>query len=193
MEQTLVVVKSDGIVRGLTGQILARFERTGLKIVAAKMMQVSREHVEKHYPKDRDELWIGIGNKSLENYAEQGLDVVKEMGTADPKEIGHQVRVWLQDYMTEGPVFAFVLEGPHAIELVRQITGHTLPLKAAPGTIRGDYSFDSAAIANSRKRPIRNLIHASGNKEEAEFEVALWFNKDEIVSYTRAEEMAMMG
>jgi nucleoside-diphosphate kinase len=121
------------------------------------------------------------------------MDAVKEMGTADAKEIGHMVRKWLQEYMTEGPVFAFVLEGPHAVELVRQITGHTLPLKAAPGTIRGDYSFDSAALANTRKRPIRNLIHASGNVEEAEFEVALWFGKDEIVSYKRAEEMAMMG
>lgn len=193
IEQTLVVIKPDGIVRGLTGQIVARFERVGLKIVAAKMMQVTKDLAEKHYPADRDELWVAIGNKSLENYADEGLDPIKEMGTADPKEIGDKVRVWLHEYITEGPVFAFVLEGPHSVELVRQITGHTLPLKALPGTIRGDYSFDSSALANAKKRPIRNLIHASGNREEAEFEVNLWFKKDEIVSYKRAEEYAMMG
>lgn len=193
IEKTLVVVKPDGVVRGLTGQIVARFERVGLKLVAARMMHVTKELAAMHYPADRDELWLAIGNKSLENYAEEGLDPVKEMGTADPKEIGDKVREWLHDYITEGPVFAFVLEGPHAVELVRQITGHTLPLKAAPGTIRGDYSFDSAAMANAKKRPIRNLIHASGNKEEAEFEVNLWFGKDEFVTYKRVEEFAMLG
>lgn len=193
MEQTLVVVKPDGVVRGLTGRIVARFERIGLKVVAAKMMQVEKDLAEKHYPKDRDELWEGIGNKTLENYKEEGVDPMEALGTADAKEIGHIVRIWLHEYISEGPVFAFVLEGPHAVELVRQVVGHTLPLKAAPGTIRGDYSFDSSVIANEKKRPIRNLIHASGNREEAEFEVALWFKESEIVSYKRAEEAAMLG
>lgn len=193
MEQTLVVVKPDGVVRGLTGRIVARFERIGLKVVAAKMMQVEKDLAEKHYPKDRDELWEGIGNKTLENYKEEGVDPMEALGTADAKEIGHMVRVWLHEYISEGPVFAFVLEGPHAVELVRQVVGHTLPLKAAPGTIRGDFSFDSSVVANEKKRPIRNLIHASGNREEAEFEVALWFKENEIVSYKRAEEAAMLG
>ena len=193
MEQTLVVIKPDGVVRGLVGRIIKRFERVGLKIVAAKMMQVSKEHAEKHYPSDRHELWEGIGKKTLENYEEQGMDPIKEMGTADPKEIGDQIREWLHEYITEGPVFAFVLEGPHAIEIVRQMAGHTLPFKAAPGTIRGDFSFDSAAIANSKKRPIRNLIHASGNRAEAKHEVELWFDKNEMTSYKRVEEVAMMG
>lgn len=192
MEQTLVVVKPDGVARGLVGEIVRRFERIGLKIVAAKMMQVTKEHAEKHYPEDREELWTGIGGKTLENYEEMGVDAVKEIGTNDPSKIGHIVRVWLHEYITEGPVFAMVLEGPHAVELVRQTVGHTLPLKAAPGTIRGDFSFDSAFIANAKKRPIKNLIHASGTVEEAEFEVALWFPKDEIVSYKRVEEYVML-
>lgn len=193
IERTLVVIKPDGVVRSLTGEILTRFERVGLKIVAAKMMQVSPEHAEKHYPTDRHELWKGIGQKTLENYAEEGIDPVESMGTADPKEIGDQVRVWLHKYITEGPVFAFVLEGPHAVELVRQIVGHTLPLKAAPGTIRGDFGFDSSALANAAKRPIRNLVHASGNREEAEHEVSLWFSPEEFVTYTRSDEHVMMG
>jgi nucleoside-diphosphate kinase len=86
-----------------------------------------------------------------------------------------------------------VLEGPHSVELVRRITGHTLPIKAASGTIRGDFSFDSSYLANSAKRPIRNLIHASGDLDEAQYEVALWFGDDEIVSYKRADEEVMKG
>lgn len=193
MEKTLVVIKPDGVARGLVGEIIRRFERVGLKVVASKMLQVTAEHAEKHYPKDRDALWIGIGKKTLENYEEMGVDPKKELGTDDPHEIGHMVRVWLHKYITEGPVFAMVLEGPHSVELVRRITGHTLPIKAASGTIRGDFSFDSSYLANSAKRPIRNLIHASGDLDEAQYEVALWFGDDEIVSYKRADEEVMKG
>lgn len=192
-EQTLVVVKPDGVERGLIGEILRRFERTGLKVVAAKMLQVPQELADRHYPDDREELWKGIGQRSLDNYQAMGLDPVKEVGSDDPKIIGAKVREWLKKYITEGPVFAFVMEGPHAVEIVRQFVGHTLPLNAAPGTIRGDFSFDSSALANSAGRPIRNLVHASGNLEEAGYEVGLWFSPEEIVSYKRVEEAAMMG
>ncbi len=192
MEQTLVVVKPDGIMRGLSGEIIKRFEQVGLKIVAAKMLQVTPEHAEKHYPKERTSLWKGIGGKTLDNYKEMGVSAKDELGTDDAEEIGHIVRVWLHKYITEGPVLAFVMEGPHAVELVRRIVGHTLPLKAASGTIRGDYSFDSSFLANSAKRPIRNLIHASGDLEEAKYEVSLWFAPEEIVSYKRVEEVAML-
>ena len=194
MEQTLVVVKPDGVARGLIGEIIRRFERVGLKVVASKMMHVSKEHAEKHYPKERDALWRGIGQKTLDNYAEMGVNPKDELGTDDPYEIGHNfVRVWLHKYITEGPVFAMVLEGPHAVELVRRITGHTLPVKAASGTIRGDFSFDSSFLANSAKRPIRNLIHASGDLDEAKYEVDLWFDQTEIVTYKRADEDVMKG
>jgi len=186
MERTLIIVKHDGVARGLVGEIVRRFERVGLKLVASKMIQVT-----KHYPKDRDSLWIAIGNKTIENYTEMGANVKESMGTNDPKEIGHIVREWLHKYLIQGPVFACIFEGPHAVELVRQIVGHTLPLKALPGTIRGDFSYDSSYLANSAKRPIKNLIHASGNVEEAEYEVPLWFSADEIVSYKRVEEDIM--
>ncbi len=191
MEQTLVVLKPDAVVRGISGEIISRFERVGLKIVAARFLQVDRPLAEKHYPADRKSLWTGIGNKTIENYQKLGQDVKKSMGIDDAYEIGKMVRVWLMDYLMEGPVLAFVLEGPHAVELVRKICGHTLPLLSAPGTIRGDYSYDSSFLANSNKRPIKNMMHASGTVEEAVYEIPLWFSKDEILSYERVEERAM--
>ncbi len=189
MERTLVVLKPDAVARGLIGQIITRFENVGLKIVAAKITVASRDLMENHYPDDREELWIGIGNKTLENYEQFDIDPVESLGTKDPKEIGKMVRVWLMDYMMEGAVLAMVIEGPHAVEMVRKLCGHTLPLISAPGTIRGDFSFDSSYLANSSKRPIKNLMHASGNKEEAEYEIPLWFTKDEIHTYKRIGEI----
>lgn len=182
MEQTLVVFKPDAMTRGVIGEIITRFEKVGLKIVAVKMLKAPRDLVEKHYPADREELWVGIGNKTLENYRDLDMDPKESLGTSDAKEIGKMVRVWLMDYIMEGPVLALVLESPHAVELVRKMIGHTLPLVSAPGTIRGDYSYDSSYLANSNKRPIRNLLHASGNLEEAKYEIPLWFTPEEIHS-----------
>jgi len=191
MEQTLVVFKPDAVARGLVGEITSRFEKVGLKIVAGKMMMVERSLADKHYPTSRTEFINGMGGKTLENYKDLGIDPVKEFGSDDPHEIGLKIREWLVDMITSGPVVAFVLEGPHAVELVRKLVGHTLPLLSAPGTIRGDYSFDSSYLANTESRPIKNLIHASGNKEEAAFEVGLWFQPSEIVNYERVEEKIM--
>lgn len=191
MDQTLVVLKPDTVARGVAGEIITRFERVGLKIVGAKFMRVSRELADKHYPESRTEFIDGMGNKTLENYQELGIDIKKEMGTDDPHKIGLEIREWLVAMITEGPVFAMVLEGPHAVELVRKLVGHTLPLKSAPGTIRGDYSFDSSYLANTARRPIKNMIHASGNIEEAAYEIPLWFSKEEIYAYERVQEKAM--
>lgn len=191
MEQTLIAIKPDGVVRGLTGEIITRFEKAGLKLVASKMLTVTKEHASKHYPADREELWTGIGNKTLENYEKLQVDAEKLLGTRDPKKIGDIVRVWLLDYIVSGPVFAAVFEGPHAVELVRKICGHTLPLLSPPGTIRGDYSFDSALLANTGKRAIKNLIHASGTVEEAKYEIPLWFAPKEIQKYKRTDENVM--
>ena len=187
-EKTLVVLKPDAVQRGIIGKIISRFERVGLKLVACKMLQVSRELADKHYPLSRREFIEGMGKKTLENYKDMGVDPIKEMGSDDPYEIGKKIRKWLVDMITSAPVLAMVWEGPHAVELVRKLIGHTLPLKANPGTIRGDFSFDSSYLANTGKRAIKNLIHASGDPEEAEYEVNLWFSKDEIHSYERAEE-----
>ena len=187
----MVIVKPDGVVRGLSGEIISRLEKVGLKLVGAKFTSASKELAEKHYPQDRKELWLGIAKKTLDNYKSFKADPVKLLGTDDPEKIGAMVRVWLLDYLSSGPVLALVFEGPHSVELIRKIVGHTLPLLSAPGTIRGDYSFDSSYLANTGKRAIKNLIHASGSVEEAKYEIPLWFSSDELHSYKRVEEDIM--
>jgi len=191
MEQTLIVLKPDAVIRGLIGEIVSRFEKVGLKIVGAKVMRADKKLAQKHYPVAREAFIRGMGQKTLENYEKLGIDPVKELGTADSLEIGKLIRDWLDVLITAGPVFAMVLEGPHAVELVRKMCGHTLPLLAEPGTIRGDLSYDSSYLANTGKRAIKNLIHASGTVEEAKYEIPLWFSPAELHSYERVEEEVM--
>jgi nucleoside-diphosphate kinase len=188
-ERTLVMVKPDGVLRGLVGEILHRYERAGLKIVGMKMVYADRSQAMDHYPASEEHMKI-MGEKSLETYEKYGLDPVAYVGTTDPLEIGKMIREWNADFLSSGPVVAIVLEGNHAIDNVRMITGNTLPTFALPGTIRGDYSVDSPALANSRKRAVKNLIHASGDPEEAEREIKHWFQENELHSYDRADEKA---
>ncbi len=183
IDQSLVILKPDTLTRGLIGQVIHRFEQAGLKLVAIKMMRVDKQLADKHYPLSRRDFIEGMGNKTLENYQEMAVDPIKEIGTDDAYEIGKIVRQWLVEMITAGPVIAMVWQGPHAIEIIRKLVGHTLPLKAAPGTIRGDYSYDSSYLANNGQRAIKNLIHASGNKEEAKYEINLWFKPEEIQDY----------
>ena len=174
MERTLILVKPDGVARGLTGEILSRFERTGLTLVALTHVHASKEHVGAHY--GNDPKWVaGMGGKTLENYEKQGIDPVQEMGSKDPLEIGKKIREWLVSWMASGPVVAAVFEGNDAVEIGKKLAGHTLPVYAAPGTIRGDFSNESAAAANAEKRPIQNTVHISGNLDDARHEVPHWF------------------
>lgn len=188
----MVVIKPDGVQRGLVGEILARFERAGLKVVALKMLRAPRQLLERHYPDD-DEFLRTVGAKTKEAFDAYGLDVRERMGTDDPREVGAQIRGWLVDFMASGPVVAAVVEGVHAVSAVRKLVGKTLPVFAEPGTIRGDFSTDSPTLANLERRPVRNLVHASGTVEEAEFEVRLWFQEEEIHTYRRADEVALFG
>lgn len=189
-EKTLVIVKPDGVRRGIVGEVISRFEKVGLKLVGLKLVKVDREQINRHYP-DSEE-WLGtLGEKSLADYEKLNLDPEKELGTKDPIEIGKMVKEWLIEYLSSGPVVAMVLEGNQAVENVRMIAGNTLPSFAQPGTIRGDFSVDSASLANTKKRAVKNVIHASGNQEEAEHEINLWFASEEIYTYKRAEEEAM--
>lgn len=191
MERTLVVLKPDAVQRGIVGDVITRFERVGLKIVGAKMFMPSRKVLDQHYPKDRKEFVKGIGQRTLDGYKEMGLDVREQFGSTDALKVGEIIRQWLVVSLSAGPVLALVIEGPHAIEVVRKIVGHTMPQKADPGTVRGDYSFDSAYLGNKNMRPIKNLIHASGNQEEAEFEVSLWFSDSEIFDYETVHQQHM--
>ena len=184
-ERTFVMIKPDGVRKGLIGEIIRRFEQRDLKIVALEMFQPTREQIDTHYPKD--EAWIRrLGQKTLGTYATYGLDAGKELGTADDLEIGKMVRKWLVDFMVSAPLVRMVVEGVHAVDMVRKICGATLPYLADVGTIRGDYSADSPAVANSEKRAVMNLVHASETTAEAEHEIKHWFgNRAAIFEYSR--------
>ncbi len=189
-EKTLVLVKPDGVKRGLIGEVVKRIERRGLKVIALKMVMADRARLEKHFPM-ADEWVERLGNKGLKTFTEYNIDPVKHMGTADPKEIGIKVKESLFEYMVSGPLVAMVVQGIHAIDMVRKLAGHTLPVFAEMGTIRGDFSVDSPAVANVEGRAIHNVMHASETVEEANNEINLWFTQDEIHAYKRAEEDIM--
>lgn len=186
----MVLIKPDGVKRGLTGEIIKRIEQRGLKVIALQMFNATKEDLAKHYSTSPDYL-RSIGEKTLSTYAKYGLDAEKEIGTKDSLEIGQEVHGWLIDFMTSGPIVKMVIQGLHAVEMVRKLSGATMPSQAEMGTIRGDFSVDSAALANAQKRAVHNLVHASGTVPEAEVEIALWFKKNELCPYTRAEEDIM--
>jgi nucleoside-diphosphate kinase len=186
-ERTLVLVKPDGVKRGLTGEVIRRIEQRGLKIVAIQLIKPPTKQLDDHYPKDAK--WIRrLGEKTLMTYEKYGYDPMKELKTSDPAEIGKQVRSWLIDFMTSGPIIKMVVEGVHAVDMLRKMTGATVPALADMGTIRGDFSVDSAASANRDKRAIFNIIHASEVPEEAVKEIKHWFTPEEIHSYERTDD-----
>ena len=158
IERTLVLIKPDGVQRGLVGEIIKRFEQRGLKIIALKMVQPDEETSKKHYTEDIT------------------------------KRRGEHVRKQLIDFFKIGPVVAMIVEGVDAIENVRKLCGETESKAALPGTIRGDFSHVSYAHANEKNIVIKNLVHASSNKEDAKSEISVWFNKKEIHSYKRSDE-----
>lgn len=185
-EQTFVMVKPDGVVRGLTGEVIRRIEQRGLKIVALRMFQPTREQMDNHYPKDK--AWINrLGEKTQATFEKYGEDWQKEFNVKDTMEMGEMVREWLITFMTAAPVVTMVVEGLHAIDMVRKLVGPTVPALAEVGTIRGDYSVDSQILANSEKRALSNLVHASETTAEAEHEIGMWFKPEEVVSYQRGE------
>ncbi len=185
-EKTFVMVKPDGVVRGLTGEIVRRIEQRGLKIVAMRMFQPTREQMDNHYPKDK--AWINrLGEKTQATFEKYEKDWKKEFNVKDTMEMGEQVREWLITFMTAAPVVTMAVEGLHAIDMVRKLVGPTVPAMAEVGTIRGDYSVDSQVLANTEGRALSNLVHASENQAEADHELAMWFKKGEIVSYQRGE------
>ncbi len=178
----MVIIKPDAVRRGLIGEIISRFERVGLRIVAMKMIRLSKEEAAKFYPSSEE--WLrSVGNKSLKSYAELGKDPKADLGTDDPVEIGKIIRGWLADYLSMGPIVVMVLEGNRAVEVVRKIVGATTPYSSPPGTIRGDYSVDSPELANLEKRALFNLVHASDSPREAEREIRFFFRDDEFVTY----------
>ena len=155
IEKTLILFKPDALQRGVVGEILTRFERVGLKVVGTKMVRPDRDHWYKHYEE--------IG-KMVTRRGEETFNITLEM-------------------MLGGPVIAMVLEGVEAVALVRKLVGATEPKSAMPGTIRGDFSHMSFGFADGAKKGIPNLIHASGDPEDAEQEIDYWFSDSELFDY----------
>ena len=190
IQKTFILAKTDVLERGILGRILKRFEDTGLKIVGAKMLQASKTLANRHYA-DSPKWKIRIGNKVLETFKENNVNVIKELGTEDPKVLGSVVRQWSIDYLTKTPVLAMVIEGPHAVSRVEEICGHTEPSKAGRGTIRGDFCVDSIIHSNLQKRAIYNLVHSAKDEKEAKRQIKLWFKPNEIVSYENKYEKVL--
>lgn len=186
-EQTFIAVKSDGIQRHLIGEVIQRFERRGMKLVACKMVVPTSEHLAKQYP---DEKWWyeSVGNKTLKSRREKGIEDDRE-----PLEIGKWVRQMIIDDVQGKPMLAMVWEGAHAVALGRKTAGSTNPLDADVGTIRGDFTVESYEVADFLEHPIRNIIHAAGSVEEAEKEIAIYFDEDEIVDYALITEEVLYG
>lgn len=160
IERTLILFKPDAVQRGVVGEILTRFERVGLKIVGTKMISPDKAHYHKHY---------------------------EEIGQVITRR-GEKVFNNVLSNMTEGPVIAMVLEGIEAVDLVRKLVGSTEPKSATPGTIRGDFSHMSYGYGDEQDKGIPNLIHASGDKDDAKKEIPHWFSDDELYDYSVLHE-----
>jgi nucleoside-diphosphate kinase len=161
IQRTLLLVKPDGVQRGLTGEILKRFENVGLKVVGMKMVWIDEEFATRHY----SDVKVRRGEKVFKG---------------------------LMGLITMGPVVAIVLQGVDAVEIVRKICGPTEPKVALPGTIRGDYAHVSFAYSDTVEEAVRNVVHASGTKEEAKNEVALWFREDEMHEYPSVHDIHIL-
>jgi len=191
-ERTLIIAKHDAVQRGLMGEILMRFERVGLKLIALEFLKATEDMGHQHYPTTTE--WLEkVGNRTLTEYKEKGIDPKEKLGTNDAIEIGKMIKGWNVEYLTVGPVLAMVFEGPGAVKIGRKLVGETNPSVAAPGTIRGDFSSDNADMANDFARPFYNLVHASGSVEEAEFEIGLWFDAKEIFDAHEVHYHQAMG
>ena len=136
VERTLILAKADTVVRGLVGEVLARFERRGYTILGLKMLRVTPDQAKRHYAEHEGKPFF------------QGL----------------------VDYITGSPIIAMVIEGEDAIEGCRTTIGATNPIKAAPGTIRGDHAQTIG----------RNLVHGSDSTASAEREVGIFFDGAEL-------------
>jgi nucleoside-diphosphate kinase len=158
IEKTLVLLKPDAVQRGLMGEIISRFEKAGMKIVAMRLAWSDADKAAKHYTED---ITVRRGEK---------------------------VRNQLVNFITSGPVLAMVIEGVSAIENVRMMVGSTEPKAAQPGTIRGDYSHVSFSHADEQDRVVENIVHASSDEADAQREIYIWFNEDEIYNYKTVYE-----
>ncbi len=181
-ERSLVLLKPDTVQRSLVGEVIKRFEQTGLKIVSMKMIVPTEAQLLVHYNKD-DSWYERKGKGIVEELTTQGQEITKE-----PIEYGKDIIRTIVRYMTAAPVVAMILEGNKAVAVVTKIVGTTEPSTSDVGTIRGDYTVDSYSHSTFENRAVRNLVHQSESPEEAEREIAIWFKDEEIMNYVTAQE-----
>ncbi len=184
-EQTFVILKPDAIQRSMIGELISRIEKTGLKLVALKMINATEDQCFKHYNKD-DKWFLEKGQKIVDNMKKAGLPIEKEA-----IEYGRDIINALVKFMTCGPIIPMIFEGNRAVGIVKKIVGGTEPLTSDVGTIRGDLTLDSYELANFDGRAIRNLIHCSDEVLEAQREIAVWFNQNEIAKYRLVSEQIL--
>lgn len=161
MERTLIILKPDAVKRGVVGEVVSRFERAGLKIIGMKMLKPSYDEFYEHYENI---------SKMITRRGQEAFDMTLQ-------------------FMEEGPVVACVLEGINCVALVRKMVGDTEPQKAAPGTIRGDYAHMGFEHSNKEKVGVPNIIHASGDPDEAKAEISHWFAETELFDYETVHEI----
>lgn len=184
-ERTFVILKPDAIQRNFIGEIISRFEKTGLKITAMKMLVPKAEQCWLHY--NKDEAWFASkGERIVKGRQENKMPIEKEA-----IEYGRDIIGQLVTFMTSGPVLAMVIEGNQAVGIVTKLVGGTEPLTSDIGTIRGDLTLDSYDLAGIDGRAVRNLIHCSDKPEEAEREIKLWLTEKEIIGYRSISEQML--
>lgn len=189
MEKTLVLIKPDGVQQKLIGKIISRFEDAGLRLVGMKMVWPDENKAREHYPLDED--WAKAAFEKTSSSAKENNE---EFKFSDYMEFGKFVQDGLVNFIQENPIVALVLEGTHAIEVVRKMVGATEPRAASPGTIRADFaSVESYPNANLNGRAVRNLIHASDSKDNAEKEIKTWFDEGEVHNYSRPGDDRIFG
>lgn len=184
-ERTLVILKPDAVQRGLIGEIIKKIEKTGLKLVALKMVNATEEQLWAHYNKD-EEWFLKKGARTIEEKKSLGLPVEKEA-----IEYGKDIVRALVKFMSCGPVVPMVWEGNQAVGIVKKVIGSTEPLTSDSGTIRGDYTLDSYELSSIDGRAVRNLAHCSDPVSDAVREIPLWFNENEILKYRLIAEQIL--
>ena len=181
-EKSLVIIKPDGVQRSMIGEIIKRFEQTGLKLCALKMIFATEKQSFEHYYKE-DDWFKKVGQKTIDSKKEKGEKVNKSA-----IEYGKDIQKALVEFLTAGPIVVMVWKGNAVCEIIRKIVGGTEPTSSDVGTIRGDYTIDSYRMANLDNRAVRNLIHASEIPEDAERETKIWFTEDEILKYNLVQD-----
>lgn len=185
-ERTFVILKPDAVQRSLVGEILRRFENMGLKMVGMKMITPSEDMIWKHYNKN-DEWFLKKGTNTVANRTKTGMPIEKEA-----IEYGKDIIRGAVKYIRASPVIALVLEGNQAVGIVKKLVGGTEPTTSDVGTIRGDYALDSYAMSDfDDSRCVRNLLHCTDKVEEADFEINLWFKKEEIFDYKHIQDIML--